>query len=78
MKCKAYAILAAAFLVLTAYSPAPACNVCHSKNPGMVNMHRALGFSDCFKCHGPAQKRSPQDRTTQMSSDPLCVDCHKK
>jgi len=44
----------------------------------MVKMHAALGFKDCFVCHGPASKRLPQDQKTEMDADPLCSGCHKK
>ena len=72
-----YMPIIAAFLMVV-WSPAQACNVCHSKNPKMVNMHKALGFKDCFNCHGPGSKRTSQSQAKQMTSDPLCVDCHKK
>jgi predicted CXXCH cytochrome family protein len=71
-------IIIAAFLMLIAWSPASACNVCHSKDPKMVNMHKAQGFKDCFVCHGPGSKRLAQDQKTQMDIDPLCTGCHKK
>jgi predicted CXXCH cytochrome family protein len=71
-------IIISSFLMLIAYSPGHACNVCHSKNPKMVNMHIALGFKDCFTCHGPGKKTSSQDKATQMISDPLCIGCHKR
>jgi predicted CXXCH cytochrome family protein len=78
MRLTVYAINFATFLMLIAYAPAHACNVCHSKDPKMVKMHAALGFKDCFVCHGPAAKRIPQDQKTQMDTDPLCSGCHKK
>ncbi len=28
-----------------------ACNVCHSKNPKMVKMHKVLEDRSCFTCH---------------------------
>ncbi|TAN44568.1 MAG: hypothetical protein EPN22_06320 [Nitrospirae bacterium] len=55
--------------------PAVACNVCHSKNPKMVKMHKNFtNMSDCFKCHGMQKQRTPEERST----DPLCTGCHKK
>jgi len=66
------------FLIFFTYSPASSCNVCHSKNPQIVKMHSALRFKDCFNCHGPGKKTSSQDQQTQMVTDPLCIDCHKK
>ena len=73
-----YATMSAIFLILMASPPAYACNVCHSKNPKMARMHEALGFRDCFICHGPGSKRIAQQQSVQMTSDPLCVNCHKK
>jgi len=56
-------------------SVAPAeCTTCHSKDPKMVRMHSALGFKDCFKCHGFSAQ--PFDREKQ-SSDVRCLTCHK-
>lgn len=72
-------VIFAAFMILTVSSSPAACNVCHSKNPKMQKMHEALGYKDCFKCHGMGQvKKNPDERNQQMSSDPLCVNCHKK
>jgi hypothetical protein len=65
---------------VTIFLPSPgsaACTVCHSKNPKMVRMHEALGFKDCFMCHGPGKKKSSAERKEQMSTDPLCNSCHK-
>lgn len=78
MNLNLYKINLAAFLMLMAYSPAEACSVCHSKDPKMVNMHKALGFKDCFQCHGPGSNRTSEMPAKQMTSDPLCLDCHKK
>jgi len=68
-------ILIAVF-ILTQIGYLEACNVCHSKNPKMVNMHRELGFKDCFKCHGPTSKRTKGD--LEMKTSSLCRDCHLK
>lgn len=66
-------------LLAVAASPEAACNECHSKNPKMRRMHEALGYKDCFKCHGFGKiKKTPEERAVQMTSDPLCIDCHKK
>lgn len=46
-----------AAVVLLPYSPAHACNVCHSKNPKMARMHEKLGYKDCFACHGADLKK---------------------
>ncbi len=50
------------------------CNVCHSKKPEMRRMHEALGYKDCFTCHGPTAKAFDRD---QRSADARCVPCHK-
>lgn len=78
MKLTPCSFLLLAVIILMLDSPSFACNVCHSKNPKMVNMHRALGFKDCFTCHGPRKKTSSQDRESQMMNDPLCINCHKR
>jgi predicted CXXCH cytochrome family protein len=78
MRLNIYPAIICISLTLISYSPSSACNVCHSKNPKMVKMHEALGFKDCFNCHGPGKKASSLDQPTRMSSDPLCVGCHKK
>jgi predicted CXXCH cytochrome family protein len=78
MRLSVYIISLATFLILIAYTPAYACNVCHSKDPKMVDMHRALGFKDCFVCHGPGSKRLALDQKKQMNTDPLCFGCHRK
>ncbi len=54
------------------------CNVCHSKNPKMVKMHQALGYKDCFKCHGFKGKKSKEELKVQMVTDDLCKGCHLK
>lgn len=53
------------------------CNQCHSKNPKMINMHKALGYKDCFKCHGINAKIDKKNIKTQMLIDDRCVGCHK-
>ncbi len=72
-------ILLYIFLVMVASAPdnALACNVCHSKNPKMVQMHKELGYKDCFSCHtGP--KKSAEEQKRQRENDVRCVNCHKK
>ena len=54
-----------------------ACNVCHSKDPKMVRMHSALGFKDCFTCHGPAKELPAKERIGERPSDQRCLPCHK-
>ena len=78
-------IAAAAFLFIAQGAFGFQCNECHSKNPAMVRMHKALQGRDCFACHKIGEKLMgkgiPRDKVAQMSrrvSDPLCVECHKK
>ncbi|MBI1919884.1 MAG: cytochrome c3 family protein [Geobacter sp.] len=59
------------------------CNVCHSKNPAMVKMHKAVKGRNCFDCHKIGEKlmgkAQPKDRDSLLkrrSTDPLCVECH--
>jgi predicted CXXCH cytochrome family protein len=54
----------------------PKCKVCHSKNPKMVAMHKALEYKDCFKCHGPGGLWPPNLRAEQMQKDARCTGCH--
>jgi hypothetical protein len=69
-----------ALLCFVAFPNADAtgCTVCHSKNPAMVRMHQELGFKDCFKCHYPGSKKSPEELKVQMNSDERCTNCHAK
>ncbi|GAB4441615.1 MAG: hypothetical protein OHK0040_12850 [bacterium] len=53
------------------------CKECHSKNPKMVKMHKALGYKDCFKCHFKG-KKSKEELKTQMLTDEKCTPCHLK
>ena len=63
------------------------CNVCHSKKPGMVKMHKTLQSKNisCFGCHkigeklmGKGQPKDPAAVMARRGSDPLCLDCHRK
>ena len=62
-----------AVLLLPASAPA-ACNVCHSKNLKMQHMHSALGYKDCFTCHGPTATLMDRNK---RSEDLRCMICHK-
>jgi hypothetical protein len=53
------------------------CKECHSRNPKLVTMHRALDFRNCAACHGPRKLGPKADRHRQMEADPRCVPCHK-
>ncbi len=61
------------------------CNVCHSKNPAMVRMHKATQAKDigCFDCHKVGEKlmgkSQPKDRDSLLRrrvTDPQCTGCH--
>jgi hypothetical protein len=61
------------------------CNVCHSKNPAMVRMHKATQAKGigCFDCHKVGEKLMgkgrPKDRESSLKrrvADPACVECH--
>jgi hypothetical protein len=79
--------LAAVLLTLLTLAPAVRafqCNECHSKNPAMVKMHKALQGRGCFDCHKVGEqlmgKARPKDRDVLLKrrgGDPLCVECHK-
>jgi hypothetical protein len=72
---------------LAAALPADAfqCTVCHSKNPKMVAMHKALQGQNCFECHNVGDKLmgkgQPKDRDSLMqrrATDAVCQKCHQK
>lgn len=59
------------------------CTVCHSKNPRMVAMHKALQGRNCFDCHRVGEKlmgkNAPKDRDSLLKrrvSEPICLPCH--
>lgn len=63
------------------------CKVCHSKNPAMVRMHKAVQAKEigCFDCHKVGEKLmgkgQPKDRESLLKrrvSDTLCTGCHKE
>jgi len=61
------------------------CKVCHSKNPRMVAMHKALQGKNCFDCHKMGDKlmgkAQPRDRDTLLkrrAGDPACLPCHNQ
>lgn len=61
------------------------CNECHSKNPALVRMHKALQGRGCFDCHKMGEKLMgkgiPKDKAAQVrrrATDPLCFECHEK
>ena len=78
--------MAIAFLIMIMTpicSMAFECKVCHSKNPAMVKMHKAVQGRNCFGCHKIGEKLmgkgAPKDRESlfkRRASDPLCAECH--
>ncbi|MDA8168850.1 MAG: hypothetical protein M0Z59_04015 [Nitrospiraceae bacterium] len=70
-----YAAVSGMALLLLPANAHSLCTTCHSKNPKLVAMHKALGFKDCFKCH-PLKASTPAELKAQMAADPLCTRCH--
>lgn len=61
------------------------CKVCHSKNPKMVTMHKALEGQNCFGCHKVGEKLmgkgQPKDINSLLKrrvSASECLPCHGK
>ena len=59
------------------------CDTCHSKNPAMVRMHKALQGQNCFGCHkmgaklmGKGQPKDKESQIKRRQSDELCLTCH--
>ena len=78
-------IAAAAFLFIAQGAFGFQCNECHSKNPAMVRMHKALQGRNCFDCHQPGEKLMgksvAKDKAAQLQrrkTAPLCVECHRR
>ena len=68
-----------------AYAFSFECHECHSKNPAMVKMHKALEGRNCFDCHRMGEKLMgkavPKDKAAQIKrreTEPICQECHKK
>ena len=83
---RAATILTILATALTATLPADAfqCTVCHSKNPKMVAMHKAVQGQDCFMCHKVGDrlmgKGQPKDHDSLMKrrvTDAVCLKCHQ-
>jgi len=60
------------------------CTVCHSKNPKMVAMHKAVQGQNCFDCHKMGEKLmgkgQPKDRESQLkrrATEAICQKCHQ-
>jgi len=84
-------MLRSAIFFLLLLSPFPAlafkCNVCHSKNPAMVRMHRAVQEKEigCFDCHRVGDrlmgKSEPKDRDSLLrrrEAEKICAGCHAR
>jgi len=59
------------------------CTVCHSKNPKMVAMHKAVEGKNCFGCHKIGEKLMGRGHSKDMNSllkrrvsDAECLPCH--
>lgn len=73
------------FLFTTHTAFAFECKVCHSKNPKMVAMHKALQGQNCFGCHKVGEKLmgkgAPKDRDSLLKrrvTEAVCLPCHKQ
>lgn len=73
------AVILSAATLASAYE----CKVCHSKNPKMVAMHKALQGQNCFECHKVGEKlmgkSQPKDRDSLLKrrvTETLCLPCH--
>jgi hypothetical protein len=78
-------LLAGAVLTASGTALSYECKVCHSKNPAMVRMHKAVQGRGCFDCHkvgeklmGKGQPKDPESLRRRRVSDALCVECHKE
>ena len=74
-----------AIMLLATGAGAFECNVCHSKNPKMVAMHKALRGQNCFGCHKVGErlmgKGQPKDRDALLkrrATEAECLPCHGK
>lgn len=83
-QCAAVASLTVALLSANLAS-AFECNVCHSKNPKMVAMHKANKGKDCFGCHKVGErlmgKGKPKDLASLLKrrvTEAECLPCHGK
>lgn len=80
----------AALLIAGSLAPSPLalafqCNVCHSRNPAMVSMHKAVQAKEigCFDCHnagerllGKSASKDLQPLLNRRNSAKPCVECH--
>jgi hypothetical protein len=76
-------LLLAVALLATPSSYAFECKVCHSKNPKIVAMHKALEEQNCFGCHQVGEKLMGRSRPKDLDSlmkrrttAAECLPCH--
>lgn len=74
--------MAASILVATTVQ-AFECKVCHSRNPKMVVMHKALEGQNCFGCHKVGEKLMGKGKPKDLDSlqkrrvtESECLPCH--
>jgi hypothetical protein len=75
----------AAGTLFPAVATAFECKVCHSKNPKMVAMHKALEGKNCFDCHKVGEKLMGKGKPKDLNSllqrrvtEAECQPCHGK
>lgn len=71
------------FVVAATGADAFECNVCHSKNPAMVKMHKTLQGQGCFGCHkmgaklmGKGQPKDKESLLKRRQTEEICLPCH--
>lgn len=77
-------IITMSAILLAAHSvSAFECRVCHSKNPKMVAMHKALEGQNCFGCHkagerlmGKSRPKDPDSLLKRRVRESECLPCH--
>ncbi len=72
-------------LIWTANALAFECNVCHSKNPAMLKMHKAAKGQGCFGCHkageklmGKGQPKDTESLMKRRATEEVCLPCHSR
>lgn len=83
MRIKSGIMMILAVMTIAAQARAYECKVCHSKNPKMVAMHKALLGKNCFECHKVGAKLmgkgQPKDNASLLKrriSETICLECH--
>ena len=59
------------------------CGECHSKNPKLRAMHKALNYEGCGNCHRTdvrsiAAMKFPEEEKKNRPQAPRCKSCHRK